>query len=96
MSLRLVGSFVFLLDGATPTRPLQLADEAWKSLDTETESTVILFDPAKGPVSCLSVADNGRPRLSPGLRALAFLSAPGRKIQRPFLEPAKPLRKSFR
>jgi hypothetical protein len=49
MSLRLAGSFVFLLDGATPTRPLQLANEAWKRLDAETESTAILFDSAKGP-----------------------------------------------
>jgi hypothetical protein len=49
MLLQLVGSFVLLLDGTTPTRSVQLADEVWKSLDAETESTVILFDSAKGP-----------------------------------------------
>jgi hypothetical protein len=47
--LQLEGSFVLLLDGTTPTRSMQLADEVWKSLDAETESTVILFDSAKGP-----------------------------------------------
>ncbi len=46
--LQLGGPFVLLLDGTTPTRSLQLADEVWKSLDAETESTVILFDSAKG------------------------------------------------
>ena len=46
--LQFVRSFVLLLDGATPTRIMQLADEAWKSLDAETEPTVILFDSAKG------------------------------------------------
>jgi hypothetical protein len=49
MLLQLVGSFVLLLDGTTPFRSMQLADEVWKSLDAETESTVILFDSAKGP-----------------------------------------------
>src|SRR5262249_18356816 len=49
MMLQLVGSFVLLLDGAAPTRTMQLVDEAWKNLDAETESTVILFDSAKGP-----------------------------------------------
>jgi hypothetical protein len=49
MMLQLVGSFVLLLDGTTPFRSMQLADEVWKSLDAETESTVILFDSAKGP-----------------------------------------------
>ena len=48
MLLQLVGSFVLLLDGTTPFRSMQLADEVWKSLDAETESTVILFDSAKG------------------------------------------------
>lgn len=48
MLLELAGSFVLLIDGATPTRTMQLADEAWKNLDAETESTVILFDSAKG------------------------------------------------
>jgi hypothetical protein len=47
--LQLEGPFVLLLDGTTPTRSMQLADEVWKSLDAETESTVILFDSAKGP-----------------------------------------------
>jgi hypothetical protein len=47
--LQLEGSFVLLLDGTTPTRSMQLADEVWKNLDAETESTVILFDSAKGP-----------------------------------------------
>jgi hypothetical protein len=28
---------------------MQLADEVWKNLDAETESTVIPFDSAKGP-----------------------------------------------
>jgi hypothetical protein len=49
MLLQLVGSFVLLLDGATPTRTMQLADEASKSLNAETESTVILFGSAKRP-----------------------------------------------
>ena len=44
MLLQLLGSFVLLLDGTTPFRSMQLADEVWKSLDAETESTVILFD----------------------------------------------------
>jgi hypothetical protein len=47
--LQLVGSFVLLLDGTTPTRSMQLADEVWKNLDAETEYTVIPFDSAKGP-----------------------------------------------
>ena len=47
--LQLEGPFVLLLDGTTPTRSLQLADEVWKNLDAETESTVIPFDSAKGP-----------------------------------------------
>jgi len=47
--LQLDGPFVLLLDGTTPTRSMQLADEVWKHLDAETESTVILFDSAKGP-----------------------------------------------
>ena len=47
MLLQLLGSFVLLLDGTTPFRSIQLADEVWKSLDAETESTVILFDSAK-------------------------------------------------
>jgi hypothetical protein len=46
--LQLEGPFVLLLDGTTPTRSMQLADEVWKNLDTETESTVIPFDSAKG------------------------------------------------
>jgi len=36
MLLQLVGSFVLLLYGATPTRAMQLADEAWKSLEAGT------------------------------------------------------------
>ena len=47
--LQLEGPFVLLLDGTTPTRSLQLADEVWKNLDAQTESTVIPFDSAKGP-----------------------------------------------
>ena len=47
--LQLEGLFVLLLDGTTPTRSLQLADEVWKNLDAQTESTVIPFDSAKGP-----------------------------------------------
>ena len=47
MLLQLLGSFVLLLDGTTPFRSIQLADEVWKSLDAETESTVILFDSAR-------------------------------------------------
>ena len=47
--LQLEGPFVLLLDGTTPTRSMQLADEVWKNLDAETESTVIPFDSAKGP-----------------------------------------------
>src|SRR5262245_18767741 len=97
MLLQLAGSFVLLLDGATLTRTMQLADEARKNLDAETESTVILFGSAKGsPLSCLSEADNGHSRFTPGLRASAFLSAPGRKIQRPFVAPAKHPHKSSR
>ena len=46
--LQLEGPFVLLLDGTTPTRSMQLADEVWKNLDAETESTVIPFDSAKG------------------------------------------------
>jgi len=41
--------FVLLLDGTTPTRSRQLADEVWKNPDAETESTVIPVDSAKGP-----------------------------------------------
>ena len=41
--------FVLLLDGTTPTRSRQLADEVWKNLEAETESTVIPFDSAKKP-----------------------------------------------
>ena len=52
--LQLVGSFVLLLDGTTPPRSVQLADEVWKSLDAETESTVILFDSAKKTDSVVS------------------------------------------
>jgi hypothetical protein len=46
--LQLDGPFVLLLDGTTPTRSMQLADDVWKHLDAETESTVIPFDSAKG------------------------------------------------
>ena len=49
MLLQLVGSFVLLLDGTTATRTMQLTDKAWKNLDAETESTLILFDSAKPP-----------------------------------------------
>jgi hypothetical protein len=45
--LQLEGPFVLLLDGTTPTRSMQLADEVWKNLDAETESIVIPFDTAK-------------------------------------------------
>ena len=38
------GPFVLLLDGTTPTRAMQLADETWKNLESETEFTVIPFD----------------------------------------------------
>ena len=48
MVLQIEGPFVLLLDGTTPTRSMQLADEIWKNLETETESTVIPFDSAKG------------------------------------------------
>jgi hypothetical protein len=46
--LQIEGPFVLFLDGTTPTRSMQLADEIWKNLETETESTVIPFDSAKG------------------------------------------------
>jgi hypothetical protein len=46
--LQIEGPFVLLLDGTTPTRSMQLADEVWKNLDAETENAVIPFDSAKG------------------------------------------------
>jgi hypothetical protein len=46
--LQIEGPFVLLLDGTRPPRAMQLADEIWKNLDVETESTVIRFDLARG------------------------------------------------
>jgi hypothetical protein len=48
MLLQLKGSFVLLLDGPSPTRARQLADDIWHSLNVETESTIIPFDSATG------------------------------------------------
>src|SRR5215831_9686437 len=68
---------------------LQLADEAWKSLTRRQGPPQSSSTPPKGFLSCLSEADSGRSRSLPGLPASAFLSAPGRKTQRPFVAPAK-------
>jgi hypothetical protein len=46
MLLQLKGPFVLLLDGLSPLRARQLADDIWQSLDAETEST-IPFDSAR-------------------------------------------------
>jgi len=41
------GQFVLLLDGPSPARCRQLADDIWQSLDAESESIVIPFDSAR-------------------------------------------------
>ena len=40
---------MLLLDGTTPPRSVQLADENVEKSDAAAESTVILFDSAKRP-----------------------------------------------
>jgi len=46
MLLQLKGRFVLLLDGPSPARSRQLADDIWQSLDAESESITIPFDSA--------------------------------------------------
>jgi hypothetical protein len=46
MLLQRKGQFVLLLDGPSPARSRQLADDIWQSLDAESESIVIPFDSA--------------------------------------------------
>jgi hypothetical protein len=47
MLLQLKGRFVLLLDGLSPARTRQLADDIWQSLDAASESTTISFDSAR-------------------------------------------------
>jgi hypothetical protein len=46
MLLQLRGRFVLLLDGPSPARSRQLADDVWQGLDAESESIIIPFDSA--------------------------------------------------
>jgi hypothetical protein len=53
MLLQRKGQFVLLLDGVSPARSRQLADDIWQSLDAESESIVIPFDSAGARFNCL-------------------------------------------
>lgn len=48
MVLQVKGSLVLLLDGMVSAQSVELGKEIWSDLETETESTVIPFETAKG------------------------------------------------